>query len=137
MSDNEKNTFEDAKKLVTETAETTQEFDTADIEKNKGLAALAYLIFFIPLIACGDSKFGRYHSNQGLLLLIAGLACNIVVKIVGTVFLTISWRLFFIETLLFGVLELLLLAFFIIGLVNAINGKAKELPIIGKFKIIK
>ena len=47
--------------------------DPADIEKNKTMAGLAYLIFFLPLLACPDSKYGRYHANQALLLFILGL----------------------------------------------------------------
>jgi hypothetical protein len=40
-------------------------FDQADIEKNKTMAGLAYLLFFLPLVACPDSPFGRFHANQG------------------------------------------------------------------------
>lgn len=39
---------------------------------------------------------------------------------------------------LFGfILAIPSLAFLILGIINAANGKAKELPIIGKFRIIK
>ena len=41
------------------------------IGDNKDMASLGYILFFIPLITCKDSKLGRYCANQGLLLLIA------------------------------------------------------------------
>ncbi len=41
-----------------------------DVEKFKGLAVLAYIFFLIPLIAAPNSKFARFHANQGLLLFI-------------------------------------------------------------------
>ena len=33
------------------TADTTSEYDAQDIEKNKVMAVLAYILFFIPLLA--------------------------------------------------------------------------------------
>jgi hypothetical protein len=33
---------------------------------NKVMAILAYIIFFIPLLAARDSHFAMYHANQGL-----------------------------------------------------------------------
>lgn len=39
-----------------------------DAQENKGMAVLAYLIFLIPLLAAKESKFARYHTNQGLVL---------------------------------------------------------------------
>lgn len=40
-------------------------FEAEDIEKNKVLSAVAYLLFFIPLLAAPDSKYGKFHANQG------------------------------------------------------------------------
>jgi hypothetical protein len=36
-----------------------------------------------------------------------------------------------------GLVSLVFLVLLIIGIMNAANGRAKELPIIGKFKILK
>jgi len=97
-----------------------------DIDKNKVIAALAYILFFLPLIVCPESPFGRFHANQGLLLLIVGVAGSIVLSIIPV----IGWI----------VLPLFSLAVFVIAviaLVNTLNGKAKDLPVIGKYRIIK
>lgn len=120
------------------TADTTADFDQNDINQNKVMAILAYLgiLVLIPIFAAKDSKFARYHSNQGLILLIAGAAWGIVYSILSFIIIAISWRLTFLVGIL-GLLSLPFLALCIIGIINAVNGKAKELPIIGKFKILK
>jgi len=37
--------------------------DPADVEKNKVMAGLAYILFFLSPIACPDSKYGKVHAN--------------------------------------------------------------------------
>lgn len=105
---------------------TIQNFDKDDIEKNKVMAGLAYIIFFLPLLACPDSKFGKFHANQGLLLLIVGFVGGIILSVIPI----IGW-------LLLPVFSIVVLIFGVIGLVNGLSGKAKELPIIGKYKLLK
>lgn len=97
-----------------------------DIEKNKTIAGLSYLLFFLPLIVCPDSEFGKFHANQALLLWIVSAVGGIVVSNIPV----ISWIL----SPLFG---LAILIFGIVGMVNAFNGKAEELPFIGHYRIIK
>jgi uncharacterized membrane protein len=100
--------------------------DAADIEKNKGLAIVAYIIFFIPLLAAKDSRFAMYHANQGLLLLLTALILNLISGLIPI----IGW--FIIMPL--GNLFVFIL--FIIGIINAAGGKARPLPLIGKINII-
>ncbi len=120
------------------TVDTTADFDAADIEQNKAMGILAYLgpLVLIPIFAAKDSGFARYHSNQGLLLLIASAAYGIVYGILNMIILAISWRLLFLAGII-GLVSLVFLALCIIGILNAANGRAKELPVIGKFKILK
>ncbi|HWT76887.1 MAG TPA: hypothetical protein VN258_19475 [Mobilitalea sp.] len=105
---------------------TTEVFDQADIDKNKTISGLAYLIFFLPLIICPDSKFGRYHANQALILFIVSVAGSIILSIIPI----IGW-------LLLPFFSIAILIFAVLGLVNGLGGKAKELPLIGKYKLIK
>jgi len=104
-----------------------EDFDLTDIEKNKVVAALAYIIFFIPLLVAQDSKYAMYHSNQGLLLFIAAIAINII----GSIIPIIGWFI------ILPIGNILILVLAIIGIINAAKGKAKQLPLIGKFNIIK
>lgn len=107
------------------TADTTSEYDAQDIENNKVMAVLAYILFFIPLLAAKDSKFARFHANQGLVLFLGGIIASVVAVIP-----VIGWIVAPIAGLVITVLA-------IIGILNALNGRAKELPVIGKFKILK
>lgn len=98
----------------------------SDAEKNKAVACLAYLIFFLPYLAAKDSKFAMYHANQGLLLLLLSVAVNIL----GTVLPVIGWFL----VLPLG--DLFVFVLFIMGILNASRGEMKPLPLIGGIKII-
>lgn len=121
------------------TADITADFDANDITQNKAMGILAYFgpLCFIPMFAAKDSKFARFHANQGLVLLIACVACGIAAAILNAIILAISWRLFFISTIISPVVYIAFGILAIIGIINAANGKAKELPVIGKIKILK
>ena len=101
--------------------------DPADAEKNKILGVLAYIIFFIPLIAARESKFAMFHANQGLLLFLTGLA----VSIIGSIIPILGWLII----LPFGMLAVFI--FGILGIINAFKGLCKPLPLIGGITILK
>lgn len=117
--------------------DSNEQFESADIEANKAMGGLAYILFFIPLIAAPNSKYARFHANQGLLLVLLGIALGIVISILTTVFAFISYRLLGIIGILSTIIWIGLMVLWIMGLVNGFSGKTKELPIIGKIKIIK
>lgn len=98
-----------------------------DIEQNKVIALLAYILFFIPLLAAKDSPYAMFHANQGLVLLLLGISVSIVSSIIPI----IGW--FIIGPI--GTIFVIVLA--VIGIVNALNGKAKPLPLIGGITILK
>lgn len=101
-------------------------FDPADIEKNKTMAGLSYIIFFLPLLTCPESRFARFHANQSLILFITSIA--------GTIVLSLIPFLSLVLVPLFGILVFVL---YIMGLINGLSGKATEVPIIGKFRLLK
>ena len=55
---------------------TANGFDPQDIQRNKIMAALAYVgwLILIPLFVRRESPFTRFHCNQGLILAFAWLA---------------------------------------------------------------
>ena len=116
------------------TADTTAEYDQNDIEKNKVMSIFAYLswLVLIPIFAAKESKFARFHANQGLSLAIAEIICWVVLGILTKLPL-IGWIFGIAE----GLFSLVCLVFTVIGIVNAANGKAKELPVVGKIRILK
>lgn len=121
-----KSTVDSVTGFVNNTQDSTSEFDPQDIEKTKTIAALSYIIFFLPLLTNPESKFGKFHANQSLVLLLTCIIGNLVLGIIPI----IGW----IIMPLFGIAVFIL---FVIGLLNGLNGKAKELPLIGKISLIK
>lgn len=120
------------------TADTTAQYDPADVEKNKAMGVLAYLswLVLIPIFAAKDSRFARFHANQGLVLFIASAIFGVARWILSEILLAISWRLYFV-TIIISLFGLVFLALAIIGIVNAATGKAIELPVIGQIRILK
>lgn len=141
--------FSDKFNEYTNTEDKTYEFDRMDISDNKVFALLSYIgiLVLVPLIAAPKSRFARFHANQGLVLLIGEVAYSTVRGVLlgalkllrhvtlfgGALFSPVYWAV----NIITGVLSLAFLVFAIIGIINAAQGKAKELPIISKFKIIK
>lgn len=127
MNEQKNNTENRGPVMTQEVAHTSEgTYTPEDIENNKTMAGLSYLLFFLPLIACPESKYARFHANQALLLLILGMAGNVILGIIPV----IGWMLlpvFGIGVLVLGIM----------GLVNGFGGKAKRLPLIGKFAILK
>lgn len=122
----EQNNYENQQAQNTVTVDGVYIPDPADVEKNKMMAGLAYLLFFLPLIVCPESTYAKFHANQGLLLLIVSIAGNIILGIIPI----LGW-------VLLPVFGIAVFVFFILGLMNGLSGKAKELPVFGKFRIIK
>ena len=116
----------------------TQQFAPEDIQKNKVISALSYLgiLFFLPLVAAPESRFGKFHANQSLVLMLAGFAGAVAIGIVSAILTLIWWRLAVIIQILYSAFGLALAVFAILGLVYALQGKAMELPLVSKIKII-
>lgn len=137
-----KEKFEEAKEKATEAAEKFKAkveeakaaaeaddddvYDEEDIKKNKVMAVLAYLgiLCLIPLFAAKDSRFARFHTNQGVLLFAASIICSILTYVP-----IVKWFVW--------ILNLVIFVFAIMGIVYAVKGECKELPIIGKYRVIK
>lgn len=115
-----------------------------DAQNNKAMGILAYLgiLVLIPIFAAKESKFARYHANQGLVLALAEVAFVIVYSILTGIFTALlfttgSWGIFSIITTLLGLLWIAFLVLAIIGIVNAANGQCKPLPLIGGITLLK
>ncbi|MBE6686119.1 MAG: hypothetical protein E7591_02700 [Ruminococcaceae bacterium] len=129
----------------------TSFFEKEDIEKNKIMSLFAYIgiLFLIPMFACKDSKFARFHTNQGIVLCIFYVVAGVVTAILEALpvllfvfikavfFKIIFGALIGIIGLLAGVVNIALLALMILGIISAVTGKAKKLPIIGNIRILK
>lgn len=129
----------DAFKKIIDTPDTSDEYEAEDKAKNKVMAILSYIgiLVLIPILAAKDSKFAKFHANQGLILFIANVAYSVVTGILGFVLGLIPVVGTFFPTV-FGILSLVFVAGMVFGIYNAATGKAKELPFIGGLiKILK
>ncbi len=99
----------------------------ADLGESKIFAFLAYLLgiigFVIVLLAKKEDKFAMYHAKQSLVLCIAA----VIVYIAGVFIPIIGW--FIILPLGY----LLITILWIFGMVRALTGVEKPLPLIGKY----
>ncbi len=102
------------------------ESNPADVAKNKGIAIAAYIIFFLPLLAAKDSPFARYHANQGLILVLF----SVVVNALGWLVPVLGWFV------IGPIGNLLVFLLFILGVINAAQGRMKPLPLIGGIRLI-
>jgi RNA polymerase subunit RPABC4/transcription elongation factor Spt4/uncharacterized membrane protein len=134
-----KQTFE----KISKTPDTTSEYETDDIELFKRISIVAYLglLVLIPILCFPKSRFTRFHSNQGLILLIVEAifylifgAINLLVAAIGGVFGIILMILVGLITLAGSVVVIYLI---VTGIINAAKGRARELPLLGKFRILK
>ncbi len=108
--------------------------DTEDIEKHRAFAIISYLwiLFVVGLLAAPNSKFARYHANQGLVLFLASIIASVGCVIIGFIPF-VNMTLMLVAPLLWlGGLVLMIL-----GIVNAAGGQCKPLPLIGHFELIK
>lgn len=125
-----------------------QKVSSKDAEDNKFMAIVAYILFFIPLIAGTHktSPFVKYHTNQGTVLFIVEVAVAIISIILRSI-IRVPYRIYGINTgvyytpawvgliiFLFWIPTLIL---FVLGIINVVKGECKPLPVIGKFTIIK
>lgn len=100
---------------------------------DKAFGVLSYFGFLvlIPLIV-GGSPFVKHHANQGLVLLIIEAVFGVLIGILARIPI-----LGIIFSIVGGLFELICLIMAIMGIVSAVNGETKELPIIGAIHLVK
>lgn len=104
-----------SKKTGTKTKKSTVD---QDVKENKLLAVLCYLgiLFIIPFLIKPDSKFIKFHAKQGLVLTIAWFVALVFYPVFGLGFL----------------IQLAVIVFSIMGIVNVSEGEMRDLPIVGE-----
>ena len=112
----------------------SNDFDKKDIQNNKLMAILAYcgVLVLVPFFAAKDSKFARFHTNQGLVYFFASVIVAFACGFIGILPVMRGMADF-----LTNFASVVAFVFWIIGIVNASKGEYKELPVIGKIQILK
>lgn len=107
-----------------------------DNDKLMGILAYLGILVLIPLLAAKESKFAQYHAKQGINLFAAEIVLSILYWVIGLLAVFTGGIGFFLFPVL-GLLWIGLLVLAIMGIINAINGEEKPLPLIGGFSLIK
>lgn len=112
-------------------------FDRNDIEQNKNIVLITAIfqcvpglsiLFFLPLICCKDSEFGKFYANQGLLIFIIDVILGIVAGVLALIpIIRLLSTLVFIPKILLALLNAY----------NVYKEEKKELPYIGHITLIK
>ena len=118
----------------------TFKFQEEDIKRNKWLSVISYIgfLFIIPLFLKKESKYARFHANQGLALFIVEVIMALVYY-----FLSMIAGLFGLAMMMVGVnfvmsvILIVLISLMLMGVINASGGLAKSLPFIGGIEILK
>ncbi len=92
---------------------------------NVVMGVLSYLsiLVLIPLLTTKDDPFVKFHIKQGFVLLVIG----VVLWLLGSMmYLPMIYPILMIA-------QLGLLVLIVLGIVNAVKGDEKELPLVGQF----
>lgn len=101
---------------------------------------VAYLTWIGLVVAfvAGDRQRSKFHLNQALVLAILSAAWTVIYRVVYVVLRIVTFGL---ATGVLGALNALvtivLLVLFVLGLVNAVQGQEKPLPLIGGIVIYR
>jgi len=86
-----------------------------------GVLAYIGILVLIPLLTAKDNAFVKFHVKQGLVLLVL----EVIVMVLGSM----MWSLYAILNLV----NLGLFVLSILGIINVVQRKEAEVPLIGQF----
>ncbi len=119
----------------------TDEFSQQDIQETKVMCILAYLgiLFFLPLVVYPNSKVGRFHANQGLILLIVSVILSVLISTLTALGMIplIGFLFRIVGYITSTVTGLVMLGAFLYELFNIIGNRAVELPLVGRIRFIR
>lgn len=94
------------------------------------VAAFSYFFFFLGFIWRKENKFVKFHANQALVMWISCVVLALLSVALYYIWLPLGAAC--------GVITFIcIFAFLINGIANAVMGRARPLPLIGKITIIK
>lgn len=117
--------------------------EAKDAQDNKFMGILSYVgvLCLIPLFGAKNSPFAQYHAKQGFTVAVISMGWTILKPILKAIFSSISWSLYCAMltplSLITTAVSIFTLVVGIMGIVNVCKGECKELPLIGKIKILK
>ena len=115
----------------------TASYRPEDVEENKLFCILSYLgiLCLIPLLSGNKSPYLRFHVNQGLVLFLSAIILNMARALLAGLWIFGKLDSYVVSPL-FTFMNVLMFALTVIGISNVVRGKAAELPLIGKIRLI-
>ena len=103
----------------------------SEVESGKVMAVLSYIgiLVLIPYFSEKNNSFVVFHAKQGLNLLILEIIAIVAASILG--------RILYMYYILTSVVEIAAFVLSIIGIVYAVQGEKKEIPVVSQIKIVK
>ena len=99
-------------------------------KKVTGIVSYITIIGWIIAFLAGDKEGAKFHLNQSLVINLASLINSLLLsRILGIIPILgglVSW-----------IISIVILVLWILGLVAAIKEEQKEVPLLGKIKILK
>lgn len=140
------NAVNKTKTFFFDTADETSIQDASDVQENKIFALISYLgyLFFIPMIVKPYSRYLRFHGNQGLTLCLYLIAVTIVNTVITSIIGIAGYSgmgALIAVTIINSIISFIFYGSFAllagIGIYNAVKGRARELPLIGRIRILR
>jgi Predicted membrane protein len=102
-------------------------------QKNVLMAALSYLgvLVIIPYIFAKGDSFVKFHVRQGVVLFGIEIVLWVITTFLGPVWMFFFWPLW----MLWQLLNLGIFILAIVGIVHAVQGNEKELPLVGHLAV--
>ena len=82
------------------------------------------IVFWLIAYIAGDKEGAKFHLNQGLVLAIASVVASVLSQI------PVIW-------ILGSIISVICVVFAVLGIISAVKGEEKPLPVIGKIQILK
>ena len=134
----------DAVENVVNTTNHISEHNKQDVNRFKTKAALCYFplvaVYYIIKNQHKNNEYMLFHVNQGMIITCFWIAVVIFTSLTSTIFRVDGLFVSYVPTainLVNYILYCLAIVLSGFGFINTINGNSKELPVIGKLKIIK
>ena len=105
--------------------------------QNTLMGVLSYLSFLclVPLFTAKNDPYVRFHVGQGLTLFLAEVVVGVIHRVLWNLLpYGLLWRM---VNYAYGLVSLGLLVLAVLGIVSAVQGTQKKLPLLGGIVFIK
>lgn len=137
-------TIETVEKIINTKNESTK-FTTEEVLKYKTEAVISYIpfvsIYYLLTSKYKKSNYLHFHINQGLSLTVCFIAVLFISKILCSLFAVDGG---YGREFVPGIIEFICYILYVIvaflvgfGILNTTNNQSKELPLIGKYRLLK